>query len=116
MKSENKAFKDLFNRPEDYELVFSSLEHTIWCSFLIDVKVLGRSVEITQDKVKERWKICEKWFRIMRGDMGFGLIRTLDTIPRALACELLNVEFTPEKEHASCFFKEDVGEIADRLS
>jgi hypothetical protein len=98
LRPDTKPFKDLLDKPEDFNRVFTSLEHTIMGSFAIDVAVLGVKPEITKAKVKARWDICEKWFRVMRGDIGFGLIETLDMIPKALACELLDQPFNPEKE------------------
>jgi hypothetical protein len=95
-----KPFAELFNSPADFERVFDRLEHTIYWSFaFIDTKLLGRSPEITEPEVKRRFAICEKWFRIFRGEMGFGLVRTLDTIPRALAHELLSMPYDPHKEN-----------------
>lgn len=90
-----KAFADLFNDPTNYNLVLESIEHTIMASFAIDVRVFGTVPNVTGEKVAQRWLICEKWYRVMRGDLGFGLIRTLDTLPRALACELLDQPFDP---------------------
>ena len=92
---DSKPFKDLFNSPEDFNRVFDSMEHTIMASFAIDRAVFGRNPKITNEKVAARYKICEKWFRIMRGDLGWGLTRTLDTLPKALACELLDEEYDP---------------------
>jgi hypothetical protein len=90
-------FYELLCKEEDFALVFESLEHTIYSSFgLIDTFIFGMTPEITQTEVKRRFFICEKWFRIMRGDCGFSLIRTLDMLPKALACELLGLPFNPE--------------------
>lgn len=93
-----QPFAGLLNKPEDFALVCSRLEHMIMESFGIDAHVLGTQPQITKAKIKHRFHICEKWFRIMRGDMGFGLIKTLDILPKALACELLDQEFDPAKE------------------
>lgn len=110
-----KAFISLFNKPEDFEMVYSSLEHTIMASFSIDYRVTGRQPDITQEKIKARWAICERWFRHMRGELGWGLIRTINTIPKALACELLDQEFKPEQEHRSAFWTGDINDIAGKL-
>lgn len=96
---DTKPFAELLNKPEDFEFVRSSLDHTIFSSFgIIDHAIFGREVKITQSEIKRRFHICEKWFRIMRGECGFGLKRTLDKMPKALACELLDQEFDPMKE------------------
>lgn len=95
-----RPFAELFNEPKDFNRVFERLEHTIYWSFAyIDANLTGRAPVITKSETARRFKICEKWFRILRGEMGFGLIRTLDTIPRALACELLEIEFDPHGEN-----------------
>jgi hypothetical protein len=96
--SSTTTFIDLLNKEEDFELVWTSLDHMIFSSFgMIDKLMWGREPQITQSEVKRRFLICEKWFRIMRGELGFGLIKTLDLLPKALACELLQVDFDPEE-------------------
>ena len=71
-------FYELLSKEEDFELAATSIEHMIYHSFgMIDAIVLGHKPEITQTEVKRRFFICEKWFRIMRGDYGFGLISLL---------------------------------------
>lgn len=113
-RTDARPFAELFNDPTDFNRVFDSLEHTIMASFAIDYAVLGREPEITEEKVKARFKICEKWFRVMRGELGFGLVKTLDLIPKALACELTDQEYDPEKE-GSAWFSSSIGHELDRI-
>lgn len=110
-----RPFAQLFNKPEDFELVFQSLEHTILASFAIDAQMLKRTPKITQEKVRARFKVCEKWFRIMRGDLGYGLKRTLDSIPKALACELIGVPYEPEHKTQRGFSRMDFAKEAARI-
>lgn len=110
-----RSFAQLFNNPTDFELVLASIEHTIMASFSIDAVVLKRTPKITQEKVKARFKVCEKWFRVMRGDLGYGLKRTLDSLPKALACELIGDTFEPEATSARGYSRMDFDKEAKRI-
>jgi hypothetical protein len=91
-------FVSLFNNPDDFEHVFSSLEHTILSSFALDAQLTGSAPKITTEEIRRRFSICEHWFRVMRGELGWGLRRTLDAIPKALANTLLGFEYDPSSE------------------
>jgi hypothetical protein len=110
-----KPFADLLNDPANMQMVVEHLRHTIVASFAIDARELGRPPQITTAKVKERWQICERWFRIMRGELGFGLVRTLDTIPRALAHELLGLPFDPKIGAEGGWGVQTIPEIVGKL-
>lgn len=89
-------WKQLLADESAFEEVFSRVEHVIFTSFTyLDVKVLGRKPIITQEKINDRFKICQRWFCIMRADCGYSLQQTLDMLPRALASELLELPFDP---------------------
>jgi hypothetical protein len=51
---------------------------------------------MTKNDVKRRFDILAKWFKVMRGDLGWSLQRALDTLPRALRAELDGEEFVPD--------------------
>ena len=104
-------FQDLFNKPGDFEEVFASLEHTIYASFAIDALLTGQPPKMTAAVIKVRWEICERWFRVMRGDIGFSLRQTLDTIPKALACEMLGQPFEPVKDNGQGWAPQSIEEI-----
>jgi len=73
------------------------LHDTILRSFGEDQKRQpDREVKVTQAETKRRFKMCETWFRRARGDLGFGLERTLDLMPHALRCAIDGVDFDPE--------------------
>jgi hypothetical protein len=97
LKDNVKPFANLLNSPADFERVVSSLEHTIMASFEIDFRLTGMQPRVTDKEVKRRFDICEQWFRTMRMECGFGLTRTLDVMPRALAATLLGQSFDPTK-------------------
>ena len=42
----------------------------------------------TRDEVVRRTNICWDWLSIMRGDMGYSLVRCLDLLPGALRAAL----------------------------
>ena len=50
----------------------------------------------TGDEVRRRFAICERLVRRLRGDLGWGLQRVLDHLPRYLRCELDRVPWEPE--------------------
>ncbi len=50
----------------------------------------------TGDEVRRRFAICERLFRQLRGDLGWGLRRTLDHLPRYLRCVLDGVPWEPD--------------------
>ena len=112
---DSRPFRDLLNSPEDFNMVFESIEHTIMSSFAIDA-VLNNGIapKITAALIKERWNICEKWFRIMRGDIGFSLRQTIDTLPKALACEMLDQPFEPVKDTGQGWAPMSIEEILQR--
>jgi hypothetical protein len=102
---ERQPFLELFNREGDFERVVDRIEHVVFQSFAqLDTAILGRVPEMTDAEVSRRVVICEKWFRIMRGDLGWGLIRTLDTLALALGHELVGIEFDPAQVDTSIGF------------
>lgn len=50
----------------------------------------------TADEVRRRFRICEQLLRQLRGDLGWGLQRVLDHLPRYLRCELDAVPWKPD--------------------
>lgn len=50
---------------------------------------------LTGDEVKRRWAIVERWYRIMRADLGWGQAKALDHVAKALKSELDGVPWTP---------------------
>lgn len=107
-----KPFAELVNNPVEFQMVRSRFEHVIWTSFIfIDQQVLGRKPRVTEEKVLERFKICEKWFRIMRAECGYSLRRTLDTLAKALACELLEQPFDPMSDKDHGWYVQDMSDV-----
>ncbi len=98
-------FVDLLNKPGDLRRVYEHVEQTIWDSFADDRRRASADTlivtpnsrqRITQAETRRRFGICEKWFRIMRGDLRFGLTKTLDLLPQALRSELDGTKFEPQ--------------------
>lgn len=94
-------FKDLCNSPEDLPRVAAAIEQILLASFKIDVERGARPAVVDDRELRRRFLICEKWFRVLRGDMGYGLEHTLDTLAQALRCELLGLAFAPGPATAS---------------
>jgi hypothetical protein len=52
---------------------------------------------ITDTEVRRRFSICERLFRQLRGDLGWGLQRVLDHLPHYLRCELDGQPWEPDR-------------------
>lgn len=80
---------------------------------LIDGEQLGRVVlgieaavtrsfttdgtRLTDAEVRRRFGICERLFRQLRGDLGWGVARVLDHLPHYLRCELDGQAWEPDQ-------------------
>ena len=51
---------------------------------------------MTGAEVRRRFAICERLIRHLRGDLGWGLQRVLDHLPRYLRCELDGTPWQPD--------------------
>lgn len=51
----------------------------------------------TQSEVARRFQICEKIFRLLRGDKGWGIQRVLGKLPEYLRCELDGKPWVPDE-------------------
>ena len=92
---ETTPFADLATNPAELGRVMSRLEEIIWASFGIDAVREQRVPTVTVSETKRRFEICEKWIRVMRGDMRYSWIRTMDVLPHALRCELDGIDWVP---------------------
>jgi len=90
-------------RSGDWHRVTQQIKAAVHNSFVQDQRrrttaliiVPGREVRVTQSEIKRRARICEKWLRVMRGDLGFGLVKTMDLVPQALRAELDGKDYNP---------------------
>lgn len=96
IRNKESAFAELARKPEDLRLVFVGVQTAIKNSFKQDGD-RGGIINLTDSEMRNRFAICEKWFRIMRGDCGYSVERAVDFLPRALRCELDGVAFEPPK-------------------
>lgn len=58
-------------------------------------RLRGDRPVVHNPEVKRRSEICLKWFKIMRGDMGYSVERTLDMLPLALRKDIDGEHFEP---------------------
>ena len=54
------------------------------------------NARVTGDEIRRRFAICERLLRHLGGDLGWGLQRVLDHLPRYLRCELDGVAWEPD--------------------
>jgi hypothetical protein len=83
------AFLDLVTQ-DQVARVTLAIERAIAASFRED------GARMTGDEVRRRFAICERLLRQLRGDLGWGLQRALDHLPRYLRCELDGVPWEPD--------------------
>jgi len=83
------AFADLVEQ-EQVGRVALVIERAIAGSFRQD------GSRMTGAEVRRRFTICERLFRRLRGDLGWGLRRALDHLPRYLRCELDGIPWEPD--------------------
>jgi hypothetical protein len=67
-----------------------AIERAIECSFRED------GSRMTGAEVRRRFAICERLIRDLRGDLGWGLQRVLDHLPRYLRAELHGIPWQPD--------------------
>ncbi len=83
------TFLDLMQQ-EQVGAVTVAIERTIARSLRDD------NARVTGDEIRRRFAICERLVRRLRGDLGWGLQRVLDHLPRYLRCELDGVPWEPD--------------------
>jgi hypothetical protein len=97
---DHKPFASLFHGNEtQLTKVFEAIEDAIWKSVALDIQrePFGNLAQrgMTKAEIKHRFLICEKWIRHARGDLGFGVDKTLDLLGHALRHELDGYVFDP---------------------
>ena len=86
----DRAFLDLVEHGQ-LARVAHAIETAVTTSFKTD------GARPTGDEVKRRFRVCERIFRALRGDLSWGLERVLDRLPHYLRCELDRVPWKPDK-------------------
>jgi hypothetical protein len=71
--------------------VVLGIEHAVHKSFATD------GARMTGAEVRRRFDICERLFRQLRGDLGWGLQRVIDHLPHYLRCELDGQPWEPDR-------------------
>ncbi len=75
--------------------VTAGIAGTIEDSFESD-QVL-RSVQ-TRDEIERRFRICIRWFVLLRRELGWSVPRILDDLPKALRHELDGTPYAPDEK------------------
>jgi len=91
-------FADLVGTPQKYKLVAQRFAQILAASFDDDERRQGKDYAkrvCTQQEQKRRAEILGRWFREMRGDLGWSVERTLDHLAVALRTELDGGTYTP---------------------
>jgi hypothetical protein len=102
IKDRPTPFSDLLNTPQQFQRVEAAFCRILSASFLEDERRSGKEFVArirTQLEERRRADILGKWFRILRGELGFGMIRTMDELPKALRKELDGETYTPPEKN-----------------
>jgi len=84
---------------DQFACAMLGIEQAIERSFRAD------GARVTNAEVRRRFEICERLFRQLRGDLGWGMQRVLDHLPGCLRCELDGVSWEPD--HRTFWMPED---------
>ena len=93
------SFKELVGSPANLGKTILGIEMAITSSFAIDGSTM------TTSEVKRRFGICERLFKNLRGDLGWGIERIIDHLAEYLRYELDGVVWEPDKR--SCWMTGD---------
>lgn len=90
-------FAELATDPAQLERTHLAFERAILASFGEDAARSGSRIppRVTQAEIKRRFEILERWFRILRRELGWSLPRALDHLSAILRSELGGVPWTP---------------------
>lgn len=95
IRNKEGAFAELVRKPEDMQRAALGFISAIENSFRQDQARSSIVILKTEREVERRFRICEEWFRVMRGDCGYSVDKSIDFLPRALRCTLDGVAFEP---------------------
>lgn len=110
IRNKESAFADLVRKPEDLQRAAIGFIRAIENSFVQDQERSVLTILKTEKEVNRRFQICEEWFRVMRGDLGYSVDRACDFLPLALRSTLDGTPFDPPSGNggwAPAVLKED---------
>lgn len=95
--AEGKPFADLAEDPEKFRRAMRRFVLILEQSFTVDARLHGEAFakrHKTELEMKRRANILGKWYRSLR-NLGYGHIKTMDELPKALRAELDGESYTP---------------------
>ncbi len=93
------SFKQLVGDHTALADVVNGIQTTIELSFAVD------GATITGAEVKRRFQLCEGIFKVLRGDMQWGIARIVDHLPEYLRAELNGETWEPNSR--TCWMPKD---------
>lgn len=78
---------------------------TLGIQTAIELSYAQDGAAITQWETTQRFKHCEKIFKVLRGDLKWGIDRIIDHLPRYLRAELDGDDWTPDSRQ--CWIAND---------
>lgn len=98
VKSGGTPYADLVQNPDEGRRVLQGFVKILAESFQEDEVQYGpafrRTIQNASEE-KRRADILGKWYRIMRGELGWGFHKTMDSLPKALRTELHGGKYEP---------------------
>lgn len=97
-KASKTPFGDLVLNKGQYNRISVAFQKALADSFRVDKERLGKGfVEriMTQNEMKRRGDILARWFRRLRGDLGYSISQCETELTKALRCELDGIEYSP---------------------
>lgn len=89
-----RVFADL--SPAEVHQVSTGILRAVDASFAVDRQRDSGKVTMTGDEIRRRFRICEAWFRTLRGEKQWTLRRTLSALVVALRTELDGGSYVPD--------------------
>jgi hypothetical protein len=93
---EQTPLAKLVGNKQELQQVYDKVHELVYRSFIEDRQrdPLMRPNN-TKQEIRRRVLICSAWFQYARKELGYGLVKALDLMGRALRSELDGVEFDP---------------------
>jgi hypothetical protein len=89
---------DLAKDAAEIDTIKTKFAEIVTKSFIDDSATMGEMFArkiLTVDETRRRSRILRNWYMVMRGDLGWGLVKTLDHLPDALRTELNGGRYEP---------------------
>ncbi len=99
VRSNDNSLTSLISEPAQLARVTMGFHDSIVMSLALD------NATVTDAEVKRRFDLCVKIFKLLRGDVKWGVARILDYLPEYLRAEIDGDSWEPDKRN--CWIPSD---------